>query len=120
MKVVISSQGKTLESNVDSRFGRSPYFIVVDTETGDYSCHDNKPNLNATQGAGIQAARNVIELGAEAVITGNLGPKAFATLQAGRIAMYIGAQGTVHESLNLWKNGQLQSASQPNVEGHWV
>lgn len=120
VKVVISSQGKTLDSAVDSRFGRSPYFIVVDTETGDYSCHDNQQNLNAAQGAGIQAARNVIELGAEAVITGNLGPKAFATLQAGHVTMYTGAQGTVQEALVRLRNGELLPVSKPNVEGHWV
>lgn len=120
MKVVISSLGKTLNSAIDPRFGRCQYFIVIDTETGDFSCHDNKQNLNAAQGAGIQAARMVIELGADAVITGNLGPKAFATLQAGRIVMYTGAQGTVQEILDQFKSGQMQPISRPNVEGHWV
>lgn len=120
MKVAISSQGRTLESAVDSRFGRCPFFIVVDTGSGAFSCHDNKQNVNAAQGAGIQSARNVIELGAEAVITGNLGPKAFATLQAGGIAMYTGAQGTVGEALDRFRSGELQPVSRPNVEGHWV
>lgn len=120
MKVAVSAQGKTLDSAVDPRFGRSSYFIITDTQTGEFTCHDNTQNLNAVQGAGIQAARNVIELGAEAVITGNLGPKAFATLQAGRITMYTGAQGTIKEALEQVESGQLQAVSKPNVEGHWV
>lgn len=120
LKVAVSSQGPTLESAVDPRFGRSRYFIVVDTDTRAFSSHDNVQNLNAAQGAGIQAARNVIQLGVSAIITGNLGPKAFATLQAGQIAMYVGVQGTVQEAIDQFVAGKLQPVSQPNVEGHWV
>ncbi len=120
MKVAVSSQGTTLDSMVDPRFGRSQSFIVIDTETGEFSSHDNTQNLNAAQGAGIQAARNVINLGVEAVITGNLGPKAFTTLQAGQITMYIDAQGTIQQAVDQLKSGQMQPVSQPNVEGHWV
>ncbi len=120
MKVAVSSQGKTMDSRVDPRFGRSQFFIVIDTETGEFTHHDNIQNLNATQGAGIQAARNVIDLGVEAVLTGNLGPKAFATLQAGRIVMYTGVEGTVKEAIEQFRSGRLQPVSKPNVEGHWV
>ena len=79
MKVIVTSQGRELNSPVDPRFGRAKYFIVVDTETGDLSAADNSQNLNALQGAGIQAATNVIDAGAEAVVTGHVGPKAFTT-----------------------------------------
>ncbi|RJP28591.1 MAG: dinitrogenase iron-molybdenum cofactor biosynthesis protein [Candidatus Omnitrophota bacterium] len=120
MKVAVSSQGKTVESAVDPRFGRARYFVVVDTETGEYSYHDNKQNLNAAQGAGIQTARNVIELGVEAVVSGNLGPKAFTTLQAGQVAMYVGAQGSVKEIITQLRNGQLKPVTKPNVDGHWM
>ncbi|MBN2329269.1 MAG: NifB/NifX family molybdenum-iron cluster-binding protein [Candidatus Omnitrophica bacterium] len=120
MKIAVSSQGETLQSQVDPRFGRARYFLVIDPETKEFTCHDNVQNLNAAQGAGIQAARNVINLGVEGVITGNLGPKAFATLNAGNIAMYIGAKGTVQDAIDQLQAGRLQAVSQPNVEGHWV
>ena len=77
-------------------------------------------NLNAAQGAGIQAGRNVVELGVEAVITGHVGPKAFATLQAGGVKVYCGASGTVAEAVDQYKNGGLQAAPAPDVQGHWV
>ena len=86
MKVAVTSQGMDLASQVDPRFGRAKYFVLVDTDTGTFTAHDNRQNLNAAQGAGIQAGRNVVELGAEAVITGNVGPKAFTTLQGGGTA----------------------------------
>ena len=82
MKIAVTSQGPDLNSQVDPRFGRAKSFLVVDTETGEFSVHDNTQNLNAAQGAGIQAGRTVVDLGVSAVVTGNVGPKAFATLQA--------------------------------------
>ena len=120
MKVVITSQGKELSSQVDPRFGRAKYFIVVDINSGEFTTHDNSQNLNASQGAGIQAGQNVINLGAEAVVTGNVGPKAFRTLQAGNVKIYVGAVGTVADVIEQLKEGKLQEASQANVEGHWV
>jgi len=120
MKAVVTSQGRELNSPVDSRFGRAKYFVVVDTETGDFSATDNSQNLNALQGAGIQAGKNVVDLGAQAVITGHVGPKAFATLQAGSVAIYTGASGTVAEAIEQFKAGKLDHSNGADVEGHWV
>ena len=120
MKVAITSQGKDSANTVDPRFGRAKYFVLFDTETNEFSAHDNSQNLNAMQGAGIQAARNVAELGAEVLVTGNVGPKAFATLQAADVKIYIGATGSVKDALEQFKTGQLQCASKANVEGHWA
>ena len=120
MKVAITSQGPDMNSAVDPRFGRAKCFIVVDTETGDFTSHDNSQNLDAVQGAGIQTGRNVIDLGVEAVITGNVGPKAFTTLQAGGVKIYVGAAGPVANALEKFKAGELECVSKANVEGHWA
>ena len=119
MKVVVTSQGSDLNSQVDPRFGRAKNFIVVDIETDEFSVHDNTQNLNAAQGAGIQAGRTVVDLGVTVVITGHVGPKAFTTLQAGNVKIYPGASGTVKEAVEKFKAGQLQEAEKANVEGHW-
>jgi len=55
MEIAITATGKDISSNVDPRFGRAKYFIVVDTDTNESAAHDNAQNLNAAQGAGIQA-----------------------------------------------------------------
>ena len=120
MKVVVTSQGPDMAGEVDPRFGRAKFFIVVDTDSGEFTAHDNVQNLSAVQGAGIQAARNVVELGVSAVITGNVGPKAFATLQAGNVESYVGATGSVSDAVEQLKAGQLECVSKPNVEGHWM
>ncbi|NLF72578.1 MAG: dinitrogenase iron-molybdenum cofactor biosynthesis protein [Candidatus Anammoximicrobium sp.] len=120
MKVVVTAQDSSLDSPVDPRFGRARYFLLVDTDTGEFTAHDNMQNLNAAQGAGIQSAQTVVRLGAQALLSGNVGPKAFATLQAGQVAVYPGAAGTVRQALEELRSGRLQPAAQANVEGHWV
>jgi len=109
-----------MAAEVDPRFGRAKCFILVDTETGEFSVHDNAQNLNAAQGAGIQAAQNVAALDVEAIITGNVGPKAFATLNAGGVKIYVGATGTVSQAVEQFKAGQLKCVDQANVDGHWM
>jgi predicted Fe-Mo cluster-binding NifX family protein len=119
MKLAVTSQGTGLDSPVDPRFGRAKYFIVVDTDSGESSAHDNTQNLNATQGAGIQAGQSVARLGVEAVLTGHVGPKAFTTLTAANVAVYTGISGTVKEAIEEFKQGLLAQAAQADVEGHW-
>lgn len=119
MRVVVSASGKTLEDQMDPRFGRAQYFLLVDTETMEYSAHDNKQNLTAAQGAGVQAAENVVNLGAEAVISGHCGPKAFRVLQAAEVKVYTADAGTVAEALVQFREGKLSESTQANTRGHW-
>ena len=80
MKICITSEGNTLGSKVDCRFGRCQYFIIVDTETFEFEVIKN-PNLESMGGAGIQSAQLVASKRVKAVLTGNVGPNAFQTLQ---------------------------------------
>ncbi len=120
MKIAITAQQDNMDSPVDPRFGRARWFVVCDTETGEYTAGSNEQNLNAAQGAGIQAAQNVARLGVEAVITGHVGPKAFATLQAARIKIFTGISGTVKEAVGEFQAKKLQATDKADVEGHWV
>ena len=120
MKIAISATGKEMSGNVDPRFGRAKYFILVDTETNASTAHDNTQNLNAAQGAGIQAGETVARLEAGAVITGNVGPKAFRILNAAGIKVYLCGQMSVTDAVQKLKTGELKEASAANVEGHWA
>ncbi len=120
MRIAITAQGPDLSAEVDPRFGRAACFVVVDTETGEASAVDNAQNLQAAQGAGIQAGRTVADLNVQAVITGHVGPKAFATLSAAGIAVHTGACGTVAEAVEQFKAGQLPATQSADVDGHWV
>ncbi len=120
MKIAITTQGQDLSSQLDTRFGRAKWLLLVSTDTYQCEVNDNIVNLNASSGAGIQTAQNVANLGAEAVITGNLGPNALKTLNAAKIKAFLSKAPTAQEALDLFKKGKLQQVLEPNVEGHWV
>ncbi|MFW5734313.1 MAG: NifB/NifX family molybdenum-iron cluster-binding protein [Oceanidesulfovibrio sp.] len=119
MKIAISSPGPDLSAPVDPRFGRASGFILVDEDTGAVEYVNNEQNLNLAQGAGIQSAMNVARTGAGAVITGHVGPKAFAALNKGNIAVYLCDGGNVADALESFKRGELARAQGPDKEGHW-
>lgn len=120
MKIAVSSRGPTINDPVDPRFGRASKFVVFDTATSESSSVDNTQNLNAMQGAGIQSAQTVADIGASYVITGHCGPKAFRALDAAGVKIVIGAQGTVSEAIDKFMAGELVATDAPDVEGHWV
>jgi predicted Fe-Mo cluster-binding NifX family protein len=119
MKIGVTARGTELTSGVDPRFGRARYFIVFDTETEEVRAVDNTVNLNAMQGAGVQAAEGVAREEVQALVTGHCGPKAFRVLQAAGIRVFTGAEGTVAEAIESFQNGGLDEAAGPDVEGHW-
>ena len=119
MKLAISATGESLQSSVDARFGRAKFFVVVDSDTRAVTAVRNDVNLNAVQGAGIQAGKRVVELGVKALLTGHIGPKAFVTLQAGDVEIYTGVSGTVADAIEQLKAGKLRRAQSADVEGHW-
>lgn len=120
MQVVVTAQSAEMSSEVDPRFGRARHFLVVDLETGECTPHDNTQNLQAAQGAGIQAAQQVVALGVEAVLTGNVGPKAFRVLEADGVKVCVGVRGSVADAVDKYRAGQYQPVAQANVEGHWA
>lgn len=120
MKVVVTAQGDNPQAALELRFGRAPCFCVFDTENDRWECVDNAVNLNAAQGAGIQAAQAVQRLGATVLLTGHVGPKAFRVLAANGTEVYLVPAGlTVADALEAWQQGKLQRQLQADVEGHW-
>jgi len=117
MKIGITSTGEDLNAQVDSRFGRCRYFLIVDTNTMNFESISNESSM-ASGGAGIQAAQTVAKTGVEVVVTGNMGPNAFQTLSAAGIRVFIGANGTVKEAVEKYKKGELKEATAPNVGSH--
>jgi len=120
MKVAISAQGGDIEALVDPRFGRAAWFIVADTESGEWTAIDNRENVEASGGAGVQAGTRVADRGVEAVITGNVGPNAQKVLDAAGVHIYQAGNGvTVKEALAGLAAGKLNAVDGPTVAGHW-
>lgn len=114
MKVCVTSQGSSLDSQVGPRFGRCRYFIIVDTETSEYESVEN-PSMNASGGAGIQSSQLIAQKGAKVLLTGNVGPNAFQAFKAAGIEMITGVSGSVKEAIEKYKRDEFKSAQNPSV-----
>jgi predicted Fe-Mo cluster-binding NifX family protein len=119
MKIAVTSTGTDLDSQVDARFGRASYILIVDSETLDHEVLDNKENVNALKGAGIQAASMVSDKGAKVLLTGFCGPNAFKALKAAKIGVANDAGGSVRDAVRAYLDGKLPLSDKANVEGQW-
>jgi len=119
MKIAVTSTGNQSDASMDGRFGRTRWFMVTDMETGAWEAHANEQNMNAAQGAGIQAAQLLVNLGVDAVIKGHVGPKAFRTMKAAGVKIYLCEAATVENALRLFRENRLPRADGADVDGHW-
>jgi predicted Fe-Mo cluster-binding NifX family protein len=117
MKICVTATASSLDAQIDPRFGRCPYFIIVDSETMKFEAIRNVAS-SAIGGAGIRAAQTVSSRGVKVLITGNVGPNAFQALSAAGIKVMTGASGTVREVVGKYKRGELEETSNPTVRGH--
>jgi predicted Fe-Mo cluster-binding NifX family protein len=118
MKIAISSNGSTLDNQVEARFGRCPYFIFVNPDTLEFESVPN-PNMALAGGAGPQSAQLMAEKGVSAVLTGNCGPNAFQTFGAAGIQVITGVSGRVREAVEKFKSGQLSQTAAPTARSHF-
>lgn len=117
MKVAISSSGTHKEASVDERFGRCPYFIIVDTDEMEFESMENEHTSKA-HGVGPQVVQMLSEMNVEAVITGNVGPNAHRTLSSANIEVYK-ANGKVSDAVQKLKDGKLENLEGKTVQGHF-
>lgn len=118
MKICVSAESNSLDAPIDPRFGRCPYFVIVDSENMQFEAIQNMA-FAAVGGAGIQAAQTIASKGVEVLITGNVGPNAFQALSAAGIKIVTGASGTVREIVEKYKRGELSETGAPTVKGHF-
>jgi len=119
MKIAVTSTGIDLDAQVDPRFGRAAYILIIDSETLAFEVLDNKDNVNALKGAGIQAAKMVSDKKAEVLLTGFCGPNAFKVLKAAGIGVASNAEGTIRDAVKAYLDGTLPLSDEANAEGQW-
>jgi predicted Fe-Mo cluster-binding NifX family protein len=118
MKIILTTSAPNIDSDIDPRFGRGAYLLLVDTDTLQVKGQSN-PGVNASGGAGIQVAQFVVEQKAEAVISGDFGPNAFDVLKAAGVTMYLyGDCQTARQAVGHFKGGKLQQVGAPTQPGH--
>lgn len=117
MKIVVSANGANLDAPASPVFGRCPVYVFVDTDTMQVEGVEN-PAIAAAGGAGIQAAQFVVEQGAQAVVTGNMGPNAFSVFQSAGIPIYLFGGGSVRQAVEAFQAGQLPGAGEASAPAH--
>lgn len=117
MRIAVTAVQPRLDAEMDPRFGRCPFFVIVETDNLSFEAIDNEAQALG-QGAGIQAARLLADRGVKYVLTGNCGPNAHQTLTAAGIGVIVGCAGTVRSAVEQFTAGRLQPAGAPNVPGH--
>lgn len=118
MKILVTAASPSIDAQVDSRFGRGAYLVIIDTDSLEWEAHPN-PGVNASGGAGTQAAQFAARQHVSAIISGDFGPNAYNALQAVDIAMYLlGDSTTVSQAVEHFKAGQLERVGAPTGPGH--
>jgi len=111
MKLCITAGGDSLDSSADGSFGRAPWLIIIETENSEFEAVENS-GVNASQGAGIAASQTIADKGAEALLTGRIGPKAQAALQAAGVKIFENiARTTVGEALEQFNGGKYKEST---------
>ena len=118
MKLAVCAQGEGLSAEVDQRFGRCPFFVIVDPEKGELIDSVSNGSAEASGGAGPQAAQLLSGLGVGAVALGNVGPNAATALAAAKIKIYSGIEGTVETTMQKFNKGRMSMISDATVSPH--
>lgn len=111
MLIAITALENSLQSEIDPRFGRAAYYMIVNTETDEVTVHNNSDGIGASNGAGTGAAQTLSEYGVQALYTGSVGPKAADVLQKANIPYYENITGTVQDVLDQLKNGHVSQST---------
>ncbi len=118
MKIAVSAIEPSLDAEIDPRFGRCRYLLVIDPDTMQFEAIENASGM-ASGGAGIATAQMIAGKGVEAVLTGNCGPNAYQVLSSAGIQVITGVSGKVKDAIEGYRSGKFQTSAQPNVPGHF-
>ena len=118
MKICVTSVSGNLDAQIDPRFGRCQYFMIVDSESMQFEPVSNLA-VTSGSGAGIQAAQTVASKKVQVLITGNVGPKAFQALSAAGISIITGASGKVRAAIEKYRQGLFSETKAPTVGEHF-
>ncbi|MFO7964113.1 MAG: NifB/NifX family molybdenum-iron cluster-binding protein [Desulfobacterales bacterium] len=116
MKIAVSAMGKTLDSDVDPRFGRSSGFVIYDTGTGQPHYVDNSARREQFRNTGIQTAQDLIEAGIDVLITGQIGPNAANVMKRSGVRVCSFNHGTVQDAVSAFEQNSLEEFEPETIE----
>ncbi|MGQ9588143.1 MAG: NifB/NifX family molybdenum-iron cluster-binding protein [Thermoplasmata archaeon] len=113
MKVCVPTSGRGgIDDRVSEHFGRSPTFTVVDTKSEKVDVVDNTSEHMGGMG---KPPEQIAQAGAQVLVCSGLGPRAISMFESYGIEVYVGAQGSVRQAIEMWRSGRLQRATDENA-----
>ncbi len=117
-KVVITAEGDSLDSPLDSHFGRCKYLLICNPESKQVDKAIANGNAEVQGGAGVSTAQMVADLDIKNIVTGNIGPKAFEALNASGIKIFVAQSGSVGNALNAFVDNKLEEVTDASAQMH--
>ena len=118
MKIAVTATGPTLDDQVDPRFGRCAYFLIIDAETINFEDLENS-GVALGGGVGIQSGQVLADNEVQVLLTCNCGPNAFRPLEAAGIQVIMGVSGLVCQAVEKYKSDDFSAVSGPNIASHF-
>lgn len=107
MKLIIPVENNEESTKINSSLGRAPYFYFINLETQDIEFIENDA-VNSSSGAGVRAAQNIINSGANILITPRCGEKAGNVLDSSDMKIYMSQGDDISKNIQLYKEGKLE------------
>lgn len=106
MKIAIPTDDKTIDSTVCPSFGRTPFFLIYDTDSKESFFLDN--SAAASQGgAGIKAAQTIVDQKADVLLTPRCGQNAADVINAANIKIYKTTDASIKATIDSFTDGKL-------------
>jgi predicted Fe-Mo cluster-binding NifX family protein len=100
-RICFTSQGGSIEDEIDPRFGRASFYLIYDPKAKSIKSLEN-PNKDLMQGVGPRSVQFLSENNVEVLFTGQIGPNAQRVLQASNIKTVSGASGKIKDLLEKY------------------
>jgi len=117
MKIAVPVNDKTVETSVCPSFGRTPYFLIYDTDSGE-SCFIDNSAAASQGGAGIKAAQVIVDNSANMLLTPRCGENAAEVIKAAGIGIYKTVNATAMDNINMFNAGKLETLTDIHAGFH--
>lgn len=107
MKIAVPVDNKSIDSDVCVSFGRTPYFLIYNTELKTCEFIENTA-ADAHGGAGIKAAQIIVDNGVEALISVRLGENAANVLNVSEVRLYKSCPVSANKNIELFLEDKLE------------
>lgn len=115
MIIAIPVNESSFEGGICANFGRAPYFLIHDSETGTNQFLENEA-VKSRDGAGVRASQAIADAGTQVLLTPRCGGNAAFILQTAKIDIFLTKGDSIKDNLTAFARGELQKLGETDLE----